>query len=290
MAGWTPERRERTQAAELARPRTGPPHLVVDNATAQLQLSHIIEREIIPRLMLLHGGLRPWEEPQPLCMLVTAAHVETLTRLAVEREAEPSRDFVRRLQADGVRPEDIFLQLLSPAAELMGRLWLDDVYSFSEVTLGLWRLQQILHEQSERCKRQHPQGEGHRVLIAPHPGSQHTFGASMLAEFFIHEGWQARLELGAGWADLENLLAGDWFEVLGLSVGVDSAIPSVASAILRLRDVSCNPNLFVMVGGPAALSSPDLAVRCGADAAASDATVAVSLAKRSLGLMSRAPE
>lgn len=290
MAGSNTDRRAASPYSEGVWPRVASPQLVADNAAPLLQLSRIVECEIIPRLMLLHSSPRPVSERARQGFAITAAHVETLTRLAVEDQSEPARAFVDGLITSGARQEDVFLQLLSPAAELMGRLWLDDVYSFSQVTLGLWRLQQIFHEQSERFRRLGRAEEKHRVLLATEPGSQHTFGVSMLGEFFSRDGWAVDLQLQAGWDELEQSLSTGWYDVLGLSIGMDAAIPAVASAILRLRDASCNRQLYVMVGGPVAQSWPDLAQRCGADAMATEALAAVSVANQWLGLTRRVRE
>jgi methanogenic corrinoid protein MtbC1 len=267
---------------------SGVPHLVSDNATPELQLSRIVELEIIPRLMLLHGGIPSGTPPPQQFFTITAAHVETLTHLAVDGAQDRAAQFVSAMVSAGAPPEDIFLQLLSPAAKLMGVLWTDDVYSFSQVTVGLWRLQQVLHEHSQRFRAFGPEGRGHRALLAAEPGAQHTFGVSMLSEFFVRDGWDVHCEPESQWSELQDALAQDSYDMFGLSIGVDASLASVSSAILRLRKASRNRRLFVMVGGPTALTVPDLAERCGADAMASEATAAVELANRWLGPARRA--
>ncbi|PTT75672.1 cobalamin-binding protein, partial [Pelomonas sp. HMWF004] len=145
---------------------------------------------------------------------------------------------------------------------------------------GLWRLQQVLHEHSQRFRPGDAEVRGHRALLAAEPGAQHTFGVSMLSEFFVRDGWDVQCEPQSQWSDLQDALAEEDYDMFGLSIGVDASLPSVSSAILKLRRSSRNRRLFVMVGGPTALTMPDLAERCGADAMASDATNAVELANR----------
>ena len=272
-------------STDPARPVGGVPHLVAGSGAPELQLTRIVEFEIIPRLMLLHGDVAAPPAPSRQDFAITAAHVETLAHVAVVGDPDRTAQFVQALIAAGAPLEQVFLQLLSPAAKLMGQFWTDDVYSFSEVTIGLWRLQQVLHEHSSGFRLGAPAPQARRALLAPEPGSQHTFGVAMLSEFFARDGWFVQYEPKSGWDDLKAALAADWYDMFGLSVGVDMTVPEVASAILELRRSSRNPNLFVMVGGPAMTLVPDLAERCGADAMASDATSAVATANHWLGSM-----
>ena len=64
--------------------------------------------------------------------------------------------------------------------------------------------------------------DGMRALFAPVPGSQHTFGVLMVSEFFRREGWQVWMELGSSETALLEAVKKDWFEVIGLSVGIDA--------------------------------------------------------------------
>ncbi|WP_130480683.1 cobalamin B12-binding domain-containing protein [Sphaerotilus mobilis] len=268
-----------------ARPIGGVPHLVAGNGSPELQLSRIVEFEIIPRLMLLHGDVAAPRAPSRQDFSITAAHVETLAHVAVVGDPERTAQFVQALIAAGAPLEQVFLQLLSPAAKLMGEFWIDDVYSFSEVTIGLWRLQQVLHEHSSGFRLGAASMQGRRALLAAEPGSQHTFGVAMLSEFFARDGWFVQYEPKSDWADLQDAVSSDWYDMFGMSVGVDMSVPTLASAILELRRASRNPKLFVMVGGPAMALIPDLSERCGADAMATDATSAVATANQWLGSM-----
>lgn len=257
----------------------GVPHLVSDNTGPELQLSRIVSLEIIPRLMLLHAGsTAAAAAPARPEVVITAAHVETLTHLAVDGDAGRAEQFVVALMATGVPLPQIFLHLLSPAAKLMGLLWEDDVYSFPQVTIGLWRLQQVLHEQSRRIQPTDPDGRGQRLLLAHVPGAQHTFGAAMVGEFFARDGWHVHYEPQSAWADLHAEVSCGWYDVLGLSIATDDSVAAAASAILELRRASQNKQLFVMVGGPAAFMVADLSQRCGADAVACDAASALAMA------------
>lgn len=267
--------------AEDERPRLASPHLVSSNTSQDMQLSRIVELEIIPRLMLMHSA-QPLQDSPPLPPLaMTTEHVHTLARLAAEGDADCASSYVRALLDAGASQEQVFLDLLAPCARWMGVLWEEDRYDFSQVTIGLWRLQRVLHEQGSRFTQAfRPGADSHRVLLAAVPGAQHTFGVVMAAEFFSRAGWDVDCEPKATWGDLRSRLTRGWYDVFGLSISTSDSVPQVASAILDMRAASANRDVFVMVGGPMAAQMPDLAQLCGADSMAADAVGAVQAAER----------
>lgn len=267
------------------RPRLNSPHLVSSNTSQDMQLSRIVELEIIPRLMLMHSAQPLQDRPLSLLpvLVLTTEHVHTLARLSAEGDADSASSYVRALLDAGASQEQVFLDLLAPCARWLGELWDDDRYDFSQVTIGLWRLQRVLHEQGSRFNQvARPDADSHRALLAAVPGAQHTFGVVMAAEFFSRAGWDVECEPKATWSDLQTRLTGNWFDMFGLSIATGDSIAHVASAILDMREASANREIFVMVGGPMAAEMPDLAALCGADAMASEACSAVEAAKSSL--------
>lgn len=255
---------------------------------AEDQLTRLVEAEIIPRLMLMHRVDPPSAVRPAPAFLPTQAHVLRLSELAVQGDAEAAPAYVRSLVAQGATQAQVFVDLLAASARHMGQQWEEDRYSFSEVTIGLWRLQRVLHEYAQRdLPMLGVHGPSRRCLLAAEPGTQHSFGLSIVAEFFSRGGWSVDCEPGAGWSDLRRQLARDRFDLFGLSISSSEHLPEIASAILDMRRASANARLFVMVGGPMAALMPDLAQRCGADAVASDAQAAVSLADHWLASLVR---
>lgn len=259
----------------------GAPRLVSVNTSQDVQLARVIELEIIPRLMLMHSAHAVAAPPPPKRVRMTEQHVETLVKLSVGADGASASSYVRGLIDAGADLEDVFLDLLAPCARRLGTLWEDDAYDFTQVTIGLWRLQELLYEQSSRLVEPVlPQVDGQRALLAAVPGTQHTFGVTMVAELFSRAGWDVHCENRCRWADLESQLSREWFDLFGLSVSSTESIPLVASAILKLRQASSNPKLLVMVGGPMAAIHVDLAQQCGADAMAAETAIGVELATR----------
>jgi methanogenic corrinoid protein MtbC1 len=276
------KRAERAQAVRAG--LAAGPHLVSVQPAHEVQLKRVVELEIIPRLMLMHGGVAQLDVQALPTLELSAEHVEQLACLAVEGEAGSVSRRVQSLIDSGVTAEQIFLDLLAPCARQLGRKWEDDEYDFSQVTIALWRLQQVLYEQSRRFNLENRgDGRAHRALMAAVPGSQHTFGVTMAAEFFARSGWEVQCLPQTSWQELRGVLTSEWVDMIGLSIGLVDSLPEVASAIIEMRRLSVNTKVFVLVGGPAAANISDLAQACGADACAQEANLAVEMADRWVG-------
>ena len=264
------------QPPGAARARAGP-QLVSDNTGHAQQLSRIVELEIIPRLLLMHSHAAAASRRSGVT--ITSAHVSTLAELAVDDDPLSVPRFVQALSQAGATPNQLLLELLGPCAALMGSWWCSDVFDFADVTIGMCRLQQALHEHVFQARPAVRSGAP-RILLAAPPGSQHTFGAAIAAECFAHAGWDAQYESGLDWDAMGALLHREFFDVMALSLACDAQVESVSSGIVKLRQQSCNPAIAMMVGGPLALANDDLAMRCGADGMAVSACAAVEWAQR----------
>lgn len=244
-------------------------------------LLDLVEGEIIPRLMLAHRDRRDAPSKPDIRHAESVAFVCAL----LERSPAAARQLVDDHLARGVRLESIFLDLFAPAARYLGELWESDQCNFSQVTLCLWRLQSLLHDLSPSFHA----GSGstglartaeRRILMATLPGQQHTFGLSMLSEFFRREGWVVLSIPSPEPGETRAALSRHWFDVLALSASSDYEIDDLAKTIQAARKTSQNPRLAVIVGGPLFLRQPELAARIDADGVSTDAIDALQLAER----------
>ncbi|MFY9514080.1 MAG: cobalamin-dependent protein [Rubrivivax sp.] len=276
-------------AARVALGSAGLAHAADDCVASLLRT---IEAEIIPRLMLAHrqpvnddAGPRHCAEPS------AAEQVAELTEIVLRRDAVQARSYVQARRHAGMTVEAVFLELLAPVAQRLGAMWEADLCDFTQVTVGLWRLQQIVHEHGAAFQREPAlrAGAARRALLVPAPGSQHTFGLLMVGEFFRRAGWQVVGDATFDIARAGASVATDWFDVIGVSVGSECQVDAVASAILALRRASLNPAVAVMVGGPVMVLRPDFVAHVGADATACDAAAAVVEAERLVQLRRAAP-
>ena len=242
-------------------------------------LSRTIETEIIPRLMLAHRGAGYAAGGAAVCK-PDAQQVSDFALLALGPDAEATRSYVRQMRASGMALETVYLDLLAPAARHLGAMWEADLCGFSEVTVGLWRLQQVMHDlgpvfQDDAEFRL----QVRRAILVPVPGSQHTLGLFMVSEFFRRAGWDVWGDATVSAREIVAAARGEWFDLVGFSVGSETHVETLASVILEVRKASRNRGLVVLIGGPIVLLNPGLTAQVGADASAEDAPRAVQQAE-----------
>ena len=236
-------------------------------------LTRTVELDVIPQLLKAYA--RP-VVPAVAPLLVTTAHVTGLVGLVLARGEPEAVAFVEAMHDQGAPAESLYLDLLAPAARRLGEMWENDTCDFTEVTIGLWRLQNAMRELSPSFLRSPEiRTNGPRVLLVPLPGEMHTFGLSMVYEFFRRAGWNAWSGPVAGSADLRAMVRREWVEVIGFSLACDDKLDVVRAEIRSVRSASQNPALGVLVGGPGFTANPLLAAQVGADGTAIDGQQAV---------------
>ncbi len=262
---------EDSGAPAARRPEVPAPRFAADPPAWRDLLGKTIEREILPRLLTRKrsGGQEPeTASPDAFGADAIAAFVE----LIIEDDVEQLRAVADRviLQTGG---RDVLLhELLTPAAQLLGEMWEHDSCDFMTVTLGVYRLNQIMKETaSGGIEVPLADGFDHRILLLPAPGEQHSFGLSMVADAFREGGWCVRSAPSATRGQLVHLVQDEWFDVIGLSVTAERWLKGLPSCIRAVRAASCNPHAFVMLGGRAIINHPERTRFLGADGVAMDA-------------------
>ncbi|MGU3362900.1 B12-binding domain-containing protein [Methylobacterium sp. M6A4_1b] len=276
QAGWVSEVR-----LAYARKRTEE-----ESRQRALALSRIVETDIIPRLKLLHPQLAP-AASAPLAK-PDAQQIEAFTQLLLGSDLAAASDAVKDHLAKGHSAESMFLELLAPAASLLGRLWDEDLCDFIEVTVGVARLQLLLSQY--RSEPNVPSYDENRAaLLMGAPGELHTFGVAVVEQFLQVAGWQVASGLASSPSQISQLVRSRKFDVVGLTLSCETRIDGLTASIRSIREVSRNRSVGIMVGGPVFLDKPDLVERVGADASAVDAPTAVLLAQRlfDIGLENR---
>ena len=241
------------------------------------RLVRTIEGEIVPRLVLARRVARSSESPrQSGSKAPDALDVSELVRLLLAHDVGVASAYIETVRQRGAGLEMVCLDLLAPAARQLGIMWERDECDFMQVTVGLCRLHQLLRELSPEFRTEEDDHKSHRrILLVPCPGDQHTFGVSLVAQFLRRAGWDVWHEFPANGAEILEIVGTHWLAVVGLSVGNETQIGEVAAMIRAIRSVSKNRAVGVLVGGPALVGKPELAMLVGADATAVDGPQAV---------------
>jgi methanogenic corrinoid protein MtbC1 len=231
-----------------------------------------IKTQLIPKIVLaLRSAPKPAQNTnQPPTL------VEKFAALALENDDGAAFAYVEELLANGMSVEAIFLDLLAPAARQLGAQWESDATDFVSVTLAVGRLQLIMRRLGDRfVSETRGSRAGESVLLTIIPGEeQHSFGLSMVAEFFRRAGWNLCTGPFATHQELTSLVQSHWFDIVGFSVSSDRRLDELRKDIHEIRRGSRNRNVGIMIGGPLVIAQPDLVASMGADMMSADATTA----------------
>lgn len=244
-------------------------------------LVHTLQYEIIPRLIDAHRsrGRLPASNDE-LGGTVSQSEVEEFTRGLIHADDFEITAVVATLRERGLGVERVFVDLLAPSARLLGHLWTEDLCYFTDVTIGLGRLQRIMRELSPAFGTEVAHApNGRRVLLVRAPGEQHSFGMSMVAEFFRRAGWEVASAGEGEDTDPVTAVRREWFDVVGFSAGSEARLDWLPACISAVRRASCHRDIAVLVGGPVFTLRPQLARQVGADATTADGSEAPGLAE-----------
>lgn len=257
-------------------------------ATTPSVLARLLEQEIIPRLVFGHRRSEPASAVAGSAGLEAQASTdvsvkhEDVSRFAQAATTEDADALLARVQvwrAKGYDDQTLCLELLAPAAKLLGFMWEEDLCSFADVTVGLGRLQQVLQAITDRGAESSA-GPDRSVLLSVVPGEQHVFGMLLAADAFRRGGWRVAGLTDGTAEELRRAVSLERFDLVGLSAVQDVDAEAVKILITSLRRASLNPDLRIAVGGRFFDLNPHLVAVVGADGGAEDARASVATAER----------
>lgn len=259
--GW----HEASRPAEGAAAVLVPARRWLDRHERVASLFEWVEQALIPRLVRYDPGALHQDLMKP-----TKAEFEAFFDRLLQDDEAGIVATIDRLHGRGVSMRSVFMELLVPAARRMGERWCDDTSDFVAVTVAVGHLQRMVQRYSEPfCAEGVPHGRGHRILMAQPEDETHSFGLSLVSEFFRRDGWDVVMARAGTGLDPVQCVRSEVFDAVGLSVGSQLNLPWLRERIVRIRRESCNPSIVVMVGGPLFADQPERATEYGADLSAS---------------------
>lgn len=241
----------------------------------------IIEGEIIPRLLMAHSSGARQGVKAKQSRPIDPADAARFATLPLQLEAAGLLEEVDVFIADGASVETICLDLLAPSARKLGEMWESDECDFLDVTMGLWRLQEVMREIAARAPTERAYLLTPRsVLFSPMPGDNHNFGALMIEEVFARAGWRSEALVKPERRELIDRLGRQPFDMVGLTLTRDCPSSALANLIKAMRNASVNPDIVVFVGGRMINENPGLVQDVGADGTAPDALSALEIAEK----------
>lgn len=246
----------------------------------------LVQAEIIPRLLMAHRSECPHRDEcsdtvRSSDCTIGCSEAADFALLPLRMEAEELLAEVEKFIARGVSVESILIELLAPSARRLGELWEQDSCDFVDVTMGLWRLQEVMREVARRSPPVMRSIESiPTALFTPMPGDQHSFGALMVEEVFAGAGWHSEALFEPKRQELLAIMGERSFDLVGLTITNDCPSRNIAELITAIRSVSRNPAIRVIIGGRFINAEPGIAEQVGADGTATDARSALALAER----------
>lgn len=239
----------------------------------------IIEGEIIPRLLMAHSSgekLGAARHSRP----INPEDASRFALLPLQLEAAGLLKEVDAFIADGASVETVCLDLLAPAARKLGEMWESDECDFLDVTMGLWRLQEVMREIAARVPTDRSYLSAPRsALFSPMPGDDHSFGALMIEEVFARAGWRSEALVKPERRELLARLSRQPFDLVGLTLTRDCPSSALANLIKAMRKVSANPGITILIGGRMINENIELVKQVGADGTGADALAALEMAE-----------
>jgi methanogenic corrinoid protein MtbC1 len=252
-------------------------------------IARMIEREIIPRLLLSRRAPRrsPRRANRGL-RGITPADIEIGAELALAGAPGALLDHVQGVADRGVKLPLVYLNLLAPIARRLGVMWENDSCTFIDLSIGLSRLQHALHEigRQNDTNFRNPAPE-RRILLAAAPGEHHTFGLSMVEKFFIQARWETQCGHAAPASAIIESLKRSRMDAVGFSIGSEGLFDPLRALIEAVRKTSRNPDIAILVGGKFVADHPECASSCPEASFVSDGNHAVATAER---LIARIPQ
>jgi MerR family transcriptional regulator, light-induced transcriptional regulator len=257
-------------------------------------LASVVEGQVIPRLMLAHKaalaeGADAASPEATKSKGIDPREIEEFANLTLAGSPDDIENFVVELTRAGVAIESIYLDLMAPCARLLGDYWQEDKSSFTDVTMALGCLQTLLFRLSvKQTPDEIFQQAMPKVLFVTPEGGQHSFGVRMIGELYRQAGWKAHCEINASIDLISDLVKQEHFDLLGISLSSSNQIQQTADLIEKIRPLSMNRDIKVLLGGSLIAQEPGISERIGADMFASDGKEAVVIAQKMLYELNRA--
>jgi hypothetical protein len=237
-------------------------------------LAQAVEFEVVPRLLMAHvtpalAGAQGTASP------AVSDDASSLAAIVLGPRPDQAHDYVQARLDQNIPLEEIYLHAIAPAARCLRQLWADDERDFATVTLGLWRLQQLLRDFSAAFRKQAAKPNGQRALLTLAPGSAQDlpflmFSLVLSSEFFRRDGWEPWIEPATTGTELMTLVRDEWFDVVEISVNSDRRLEATAALVQTLRASSLNRSLCIAIGGSAARAHHRVVAWLGGDVLAAD--------------------
>jgi methanogenic corrinoid protein MtbC1 len=177
--------------------------------------------------------------------------IDRITQLLLSTEDGAFELAITVLKTHGVSINYIVLDLIPTIARRLGKQWEDDTLSFAEVSIGVNKLERVIHKLDYLFQVTQLEKRGDRsILISNFPESQHSLGTLILSNYFIHSGWRVCRPENNSIKSISRELESNNHDAIAISISCDEQLDLLPNTISFLRGKSKNPKIKVLIGGP----------------------------------------
>nr|WP_255538402.1 cobalamin B12-binding domain-containing protein [Polynucleobacter sp. 73C-SIWE] len=148
--------------------------------------------------------------------------------------------------------------MIPELARKLGKHWEEDSLSFADVSIGVNKLERVIYKldylfQANQLERQ----QNKSIFISGCPGSQHSLGTLIFANFLTFSGWQVHRPSKVNIDSMVEGVESKMHQAVAISVSTNEQLEELPNLINLLRQKSKNPEIVVLIGGPLYNRAPD---------------------------------
>ena len=186
------------------------------------------------------------EAAEPVARPVSQEELLVFSTALASDSPKSAAQIIAAERAAGRPAEDIYVNLLAPAARQLGDMWTSDHITFAQVTVGSGRIFAIMRSMRHMLETSALPDEP-AVIFASVPGETHTLGVRIAADFFRNDGWNISLLVGLSHEDLLAEIAQISSRMVGLSFSGEHSLEALSHLIVALH--ICAPHLSIVICG-----------------------------------------
>jgi len=201
----------------------------------------------------------------------------------LEGDRQEARRLITEAADAGLTEEHLYLRVLQPAQQELGRMWMLGEVNVAEEHFATTTTRMAMAQLHARAGSSPSNGK--TLIAAAVAGNQHDLGIQMVADLFETDGWRV-IQLGANVPHEDLAQAVEFYsaDVVALAVSLASQLPSLAETIATVRASSRGHQVKIIVGGCRLPNMAEIVKKFGADGFASDAQEAIALGKQLAGI------
>jgi len=200
----------------------------------------------------------PQTKPNQYCNTLDEEEINKLTNLLLDTKEGSFELAITVLKTHGASINYIVLELIPEIARQFGKQWEDDSLSFADVSMGVNKLERVIHKldylfQANQLNRQ----QNKAIFITGFPGSQHSLGSLIFANFLIFSGWQVHRPNQVNLDSIVHGVSSKMLQAIAISISTNEQLDRLPDLINTLRQKSQNPKIIVLIGGPLYNKAPE---------------------------------